>query len=433
MKILHRIIGRGAQPPQRSGATAPFGQAVALQLQPCSKHALALAAATLSLLPLSACRQSGFPDVAPGFHEFAYVANAGADTVSVLDLVYFRTDHTLSVGHHPVALAVNPLRSEVYVANQGSDAITVLSAEHNRVEATVGVRRGPSSLAVAADGNRLFVANTLSNSVSVVDLHTRREITTIPTPSSPTELRLSPDARTLAVLSRPAGNTSLFSVTPTSPATSTPLTLRSTIPSCPGATAATILPDSSKLFVACSAADNVMSISLAADPASWNARQNPTLLNDHMLTLLRVGTHPEHIALKPDGGEIFVSNTGANSISEIATFTSEVGGTYTIAEHPGHALVAADDSTLWISNNASDTIGLYSIDDGRLVNTVRAGSGPDALAFSADQHLLLAANVRSGDVAIIRTTGTGSPALFTMLPAGHQPVSIVTHAFTAHR
>ncbi len=414
MKILHQIIGRGVPLPRGCGSH-PWRPS----------RALALLATGLALLPLTACHKSGFPDVAPGFHEFAYVANAGADTVSVLDLVFFRSDHTLSVGHHPVALAVNPLRNEVYVANQDSATVTVLSVEHNRVEATIGVRRGPSSLAVSPDGDRLFVANALANSVSVVDLHTRRELTTVGTPASPTQLRLSPDARTLAVLSRPAGSITLFSVTPTT------LTPRTTISGCPGASASAILPDSSKLFTACSATNNVMSISLAADPASWNARQNSTLLTDHMLTLLRVGTDPEHIALKPDGGEIFVSNSGSNSISEIATSTSEVGGTYTIAEHPAGALVAADDSSLWISNSASDTVGLYSIDDGRLITTVRAGSGPTALAFSADQHLLLATNARSGDVAIIRTTGTGSPALFTILPAGNTPVAIATASFTA--
>lgn len=401
-------------------------------LQPRNRKCLA-AFVSFGLLPLVACHKSGFPDVAPGFHEFAYVANAGSDTVSILDLVYLRPDHTLAVGHHPVALIANPLRNEVYVANEGSNTVTVLSVEHNRIESTIAVGRGPAALALSPDGERLFVANSAANSISIVDLHTRREIGSVRTPAPPTSLQAASDARTLVVTSRPAGSVTTFSVTPTHPAPrSTPaLTLRSSWANCPGATAPTILQDASKLFVACSTAGTVASFSLAAEPSSWNARQNPTLLTDHMLTLLRVGTDPEHIALKPDGGEIFVSNTGSNSISEIATSTSEVGGTYTITERPGGALVADDDSTLWFSNSASDSLGVYSIDDGRLVNTVRAGSGPDALAFSADQHLLLAANMRSGDVALVRTSGTGSPALFTILPAGNTPAAIVTASFTA--
>jgi sugar lactone lactonase YvrE len=60
---------------------------------------------------------------------------------------------------------------------------------------------------------------------------------------------------------------------------------------------------------------------------------------------------------------------------------------------------------------------------------VRAGSAPDALAFSKDEHLLLAADAHSGDVAVIRTeTNDGRPSLFTILPAGVSPNSIAIKA-----
>ena len=53
----------------------------------------------------------------------------------------------------------------------------------------------------------------------------------------------------------------------------------------------------------------------------------------------------------------------------------------------------------------------------------------DALAFSKDEHLLLAADAHSGDVAVIRTESSqGRPALFTILPAGISPNSIAVKA-----
>ena len=48
-------------------------------------------------------------------------------------------------------------------------------------------------------------------------------------------------------------------------------------------------------------------------------------------------------------------------------------------------------------------MAVYSIDDGKLVNTVHVGSGPGPMVFSADGHLLLAADTRSGDVSLLRT------------------------------
>src|ERR1017187_4365712 len=46
--------------------------------------------AALAMLTLAAagCNRGRFPDVLPGYHEFAYVSNGAAETVSVLDLGY---------------------------------------------------------------------------------------------------------------------------------------------------------------------------------------------------------------------------------------------------------------------------------------------------------------------------------------------------------
>src|SRR6202000_1840738 len=99
-----------------------------------------------------------------------------------------------------------------------------------------------------------------------------------------------------------------------------------------------ILPDSSKAFIACSGGHQIMALSLAAAPGSWAVRQDPAASSDHLLTMLDVGKTPVHLAMKPDGGEIFVSNFGSDSISEISTPTNEVGGTYSICKRPatGH-------------------------------------------------------------------------------------------------
>lgn len=362
------------------------------------------------------------------------MANAKANTVSVLDLVYLRSDRTVKVGETPIALATNPVRNEVYAVNSASASISVIDAEANQIAATISVRRQPVAIAVAPDGRRAFVVNSGANSVSILDLDARRELATAPTGGTPIALALSPDARSLVVANRASANVSIFDVAPTTPDQgSRPLDLRATISGCAGISAVTILPDSSKAFAACTASHQVMAISLAAAPGSWPLRQNASLATDHLLTFLDVGTKPSSIALKPDGGEIFVSNSGSDSISEISTFPNEVGGTYTIASHPAQALASADNSTLWIANLTADTVGIYSIDDGRLTGSVRTGSGPAALAFSADEHLLLAANSRSGDVAVIRTDSKQGPALFTMLPAGDTPAAIVTKSFTTKR
>jgi len=406
-------------------------------------------AALAVLLLCAGCHRGRFPDVPAGYREFAYVSNGGSNTVSVLDLVYVRQDRTLQVGIQPTGMAVNPKRNEVYVVNAGpatgTGSVTVIDTDANRVAATIAVHKLPYFIDVDAAGRRAYVANSGSNTVSVIDLARRREIGVVGTGEQPGLARISPDMRSLVVTNRGGGSVSIFGVEPYAAAGATGVNghqagpkheakeelprLRAVFTGCPGATDAVILNDSSKAFIACSGGHQVMAVSLAAAPESWAAKQNPTLLTDHMLALMDVGQTPVQLALKPDGGEIFCANFGSDSISEIETGTNEVAGTYTIGSKPVYSVVSSDNGTLWVSDFGGDSINLWSIDDGRMAGSVRTGHAPDALAFSADEHLLLAADAQSGDVTVIRTANKkGEATLFTMLPASGSPNDIVVKA-----
>ncbi len=166
------------------------------------------------VLGTSGCRRSSFPDVPDGYREFAYVSNGGSNTVSVLDLVYLRQDHTLQVGTNPTHLAANPVRNEVYVVNTQSGTVSVIDAETNRVAATIPVHRLPTFLSVDPTGHRAYVTNFGSNSVSVLDLDRRREIAVAGTGEQPSLARISPDGRSLVVTNRGSGSVSIFGVIP---------------------------------------------------------------------------------------------------------------------------------------------------------------------------------------------------------------------------
>ena len=81
-----------------------------------------------------------------------------------------------------------------------------------------------------------------------------------------------------------------------------------------------------------------------------------------------------HLALKPDGGELMVSNFDSDNISIIETTTNEVGGSYLIGTHPARGLVTADNSRLYVSNFGSNTVAVYDIDVGKMIATLPVGS-----------------------------------------------------------
>jgi YVTN family beta-propeller protein len=376
-------------------------------------------AACLLLILLAGCQKSYYPHYAANYREYAYVTNGGSATVTVIDVVNVRLDRDIAMGQNPVALAASPTRNEIYVVNSGpangNGSLSIIDAESNSVVGAIPLHKQPLSVDVDSKGDRAYVANSGSNSVSVIDLKARREIAQIAAGDNPVDARISPDGKSLVVADRRGD-----SVTIINPETGR---IRSTFNGCPGATAPVILKDSSKAFVACSAGQDVMVIALAS--------QHPPH-PDRLQTLMDVGRAPVNLALKPDGGEIFVSNSLSDSFSEVVTNSNDVLDATQIGQGPVFGLVSADNALLYVGNYRSQYVGVYSIDDGRRIASVRVGDGPSALALSAAGNLLFVVDSRSGDVAVVRTAAfspTSTYSLSTLIPAGRDPNAIVDKAF----
>jgi YVTN family beta-propeller protein len=380
------------------------------------RQVASLTAFTLLSLTLTACSKQDFPQYPPNYREYAYVTNGGSGTVTILDVVNVRVDRELSVGRNPVAVIASPTRNEAYVVNSGPEtgdgSVSVIDAEHNAVVATIPVHRQPVSIDLSADGWLGYVANAGSNTISVLDLKSRREVAQIGVGDEPVSARISPDGKTLVVANRRANSVSVVD-----PATGR---IRTVLDGCHGAAYAVILPDSTKAFIACSNGHQVMVIALA------HSKFNPDK-PDQLETLLDVGRSPVQLALKPDGGEIFVPNSQSDSISEIYAGSDEVGGTTMIGDDPVRGLVSADNGVLYVANFSSRWVTAYSIDDGtRFRPSIHVGDGPSALAFSSNGYLLFVVDARSADVAVVRTA---TRSLFTMLPTGRAPNAIALKAF----
>ncbi len=373
-------------------------------------------------LSLVGCRPHDFPQFPPNYREYIYVTNGASGTVSIYDVVNVRLDRELAVGQNPVAVAPSPTRNEVYVVNQGAAAgqgsVSVINAENNSVAATIPVHRQPVALALDPDGTLAYVANSASNSVSILDLQARREIAVIGTGEQPASLRLSPDGKTLVVANKQGNSVSLIDTATRA--------VRAVFDGCPGANDVVILPDSSKAFAACSGGHQILAIALAKPEA--HPADSDHLSIDRMEAMLDVGHVPVQLALKPDGGEVFVLNSLSDSVSEVITGTDDVLGAYMMGDDPMCGLVSADNALLYVGNLHSQEVTVYSIDDGKRIASIHVGDGPSALAFSATGHLLFVVDGRSGDVAVVRTASRSLFA-FTFLPSGRGPNAIADKSF----
>ncbi len=97
----------------------------------------------------------------------------------------------------PFAASVSPDGKTLYVANAGSDDVSAIDLATGRGAAHLAVGRNPRGLALSPDGSRLYVNNTLDGTLSIFDLTPSNSQTSTPPHTSP----LLP--RTLAITTIP--------------------------------------------------------------------------------------------------------------------------------------------------------------------------------------------------------------------------------------
>ena len=83
---------------------------------------------------------------------FAYVVNAGSNTVSVIDTATNAIVAAIAVGLNSCGVAVTPDGKHAYVANTNTNNVSVIDTATNTVVATVTVGSLPQGVAVTPDG-----------------------------------------------------------------------------------------------------------------------------------------------------------------------------------------------------------------------------------------------------------------------------------------
>lgn len=133
---------------------------------------------------------------------------AASGTVARVDLKTNEVTHTIEVGLHPGAVALDEARHRLYVANSNSDSVTIVDTASNAVVETFPIQpferkaagAAPEGLALSKDGKRLYVACAGINAVAVIGLRSPARLEgLIPTAWYPNHIALSPDGKVLAV------------------------------------------------------------------------------------------------------------------------------------------------------------------------------------------------------------------------------------------
>jgi YVTN family beta-propeller protein len=294
---------------------------------------------------------------------YAYVANIGVNTVSVINTTTNAVLTTIPVGDGPWGVAVNQAGTFAYVVNNhdtvNGDSVSVISTATNAVVATIKVGSLPFGIAFAPNGKMAYVANANSNSVSVINTGTKAVTATVSVQSYPVGLAVTGNGAFVYVANDKSGSVSVIST-----------------------------------------------------------------VTNKVVATITVGSNPIAVAISPDNSTAYVTNSGSSTVSVIQTATNKVVKTINVSAGPFGAAVSPDGHWLYVANsngNNGDLVTVIDTASQTIKTTVVVGKGPEWVSFSEDSAFAYVTSINSDDVAVINTA---SATVAHTITVGAAPIGI---------
>ncbi len=118
----------------------------------------------------------------------------------------------IPVGREPSAIALTPDGKRALVANAGSNTVSLIDTKTLTPAGSVNLNHSPVAIAIAPDGTKAYVASGDGNSGSIIDLAKRSVAGTIDVDAPQTAIALTPQGDRIYVITTDDGNNSLASI-----------------------------------------------------------------------------------------------------------------------------------------------------------------------------------------------------------------------------
>lgn len=317
-----------------------------------------------------------------------YVANEGADTVSVLDAASFKTLASLRMGKMPHNVQVSPDGQFAWVTNNGEPgqmpdasvhkgmvqgaheamaqpgAVWVIDTSTNTVVAQVPVGMHPAHVVVSPDGRLAYVTNGGDNTVSVIDTSARSLVATIPVGQFPHGLRISPDGKEVYVANLKGGTVSVIDTASQKEVAQ--------VPAGKGPAQTGFTPDGRWAFVSLSQENAVAVI----DPATRK-----------VIRKIAVGAVPIQLYATLDSRTLLVANQGTrqkpgNTVSLIDLKSFRVAKTVVTAAGAHGVVVDREGRLAYVTNTYANSVSVIDMKDRRVTKTVPVGKAPNGISIT---------------------------------------------------
>ncbi len=369
-----------------------------------------LLAALAALLASLGCQTRPLP-LRASVQADVYIAGAAfharsAGDLWIIDAFSPAVKGRLRVGAGPLALAFNPARNELYCLNRGARDLAIFDVVGRRPIGRIPLHATPTAMLLSPDHLYALIAVRIRRQgwVLKLDLPSRTIVARRKVGPDPVALAISLSGTRLLVADAAARQVWILDNHGADLRQAAVLAL-------PGAPSRIrILPYGPQAFVLCPDVNQVTVLNY---------------LQPALVTSLTVGHQPDDMALKPDGGELYVANGADGTVSIIDTSSDEVSGLMLAGAGPMGMTVTADGSYLYVANAQSNTVSVLRLQDRKALADIPVGIRPERLLLGPFGRFLYVLDAGSNDIAVVQTD---LDAMLTLLPSPPQAaaMSLVT-------
>lgn len=280
--------------------------------------------------------------------QILYVTNSAGDDVTLVDAVTHRVIGSIETGTTPHGLVASSDGRRIYITGETNDDVVAIDTATAKVLWKAPVGEQPNEPALTADGRHVYVPIRMSEVTDVVDTTTGQRINSIRTGRVPHNAYPSPDGKWIYVTSR--GDEKISIIDPATqqvvgdvplggeprPVAFTKDNTRaySTLTGLHGFVVADLtqrkvierieLPKADLPEISVHGYTDTHGIALSRDDKQFwatnvfgNAVTAFSVPEHKVLTSVPVGLAPNWMTFSPDGGLLYVSNSGSNDVSVI--------------------------------------------------------------------------------------------------------------------
>jgi YVTN family beta-propeller protein len=356
---------------------------------------------TLPAIAATACSRSE-----PAFNGYAFIANQAGGAIAAVDLGVMAVAKHISIEGSPSQVLSAATRPAVYALTPETGTVHEIRTDTLKFVRKITAAPKVDAMHLAPDETALYLLTRDSRTLTAIKLDDLSIAWRMTLPEEPVDLALSSDGKTAAV---------------TSATTIRLLSLKERSVGEPLGRAnygqVKFLSDGKSLVVA------------DLDQRQISVYRVP---NPRLIAHLPIAVRPENLAFNRDGGQLFVTGAGGDSVVVIYPYDiPEVAETILVGHAP--AMMTASSSMLFITSPTSGDVSVLNISTHKVIAVVPVGTDPGQVAITPDEQLALVLNGEPGNVTVLNIDAiqpgrNKANALVTVIPVGSRPVSAAMHS-----